>query len=61
MVYPWTGPASKPGNQLFAQRNPWIVCEFVLEPLNTRNPWIVHEVRIHNLHPTCIYIYISIL
>ena len=25
-----TGPESEPGNKLFAQRNPWIVHEFVL-------------------------------
>ena len=30
VVYPWTGPASEPGNQLSAQRNPWIVRKFVL-------------------------------
>ena len=46
--------ASEPGNQMFAQRNLWIVREFVL--LDMRDPWItrvIHElsrkVRIHSL------------
>ena len=48
VIYPWTGPVSEPGNQLFAQRNPWIVRKFVLYALRyarsmdcSRNPWIV--------------------
>ena len=53
VVYPWTGPAtaaSEPGNHLFAERNPWIVREFVLCALRyarsmdcARNPWIVAQ------------------
>ena len=67
VIYPWTGPASEPGNQLFAQRNPRIVREFVLCALRyarsmdcARNPWIVMRsmdpwfAQIHTLRPTYI-------
>ena len=47
-VYPWTEPTSEPCIQLFAQRNPWFVHEFILcAPRYAqfmdciRNPWIV--------------------